>query len=233
MTQSRNYKSPQATIVATKVHHCHLLPTIMHCDHALCHIFDFGQCSPTLANHMLQRRARYLKGGGKVGIRRRRRVAVEPASIVRNPRKGTLGGRGSIIVAHGTATCRGSGRFGGPFSISFEGRRWGKVARGFRRALGTRGSGSEFGHLEKGPKGCPPSQKLRQENCDCAAVTDPIDTNRDFKDVPENKASVAEINLSTEDLAPKIMAIESGLLGRKLRGDGAAGTEKGCVCVCV
>ena len=85
MTQSRYQKPAQATTVPTKVHRSHVLPTIMYSDEALCQIFDSRQCGPTLANHMLEGRARHLDGREEVNIGRGRWVAVEAASIVEDP----------------------------------------------------------------------------------------------------------------------------------------------------
>ena len=78
MTQSRYQKPFQATIAPAKVHHSHLFPTIMNADQALCQVFDFRQCAPTLANHMLEGRARHLEcREGKVGVRGRRQFTGE------------------------------------------------------------------------------------------------------------------------------------------------------------
>ena len=85
MTQSRYQKTAQATTIPTKVHCSHVLPTIMYCDEALCQIFDSRQCGPTLANHMLEGRARHLNGHEKVDIGGGKWVTVKAASIVEDP----------------------------------------------------------------------------------------------------------------------------------------------------
>ena len=82
MTQSRYQKSTQATMVATKVHHSHLLPTILNATEALCQVLNSRQCGPTLANYLLEGRARHLDKGEEAGIRGRKGVTVKTESIV-------------------------------------------------------------------------------------------------------------------------------------------------------
>ena len=111
MTQSRYQKPAQATTVPTKVHRSHVLPTIMYCDEALCQIFDSRQCGPTLANHMLEGRARHLDSGEEVDIGGRKRVTVEEASIFEDLGEGTPWRSGGMAVAGGTLYRWGICRF--------------------------------------------------------------------------------------------------------------------------
>ena len=111
MSQSGYQKASQATIVPTKVHHCHLLSTIMYCDKALCQILNSRQCGPTLANNMLEGRARHLEGREKVGIGGGGRVTVEEASIVDDPGEGTPRRSGGMAVAGGALHRWGICRF--------------------------------------------------------------------------------------------------------------------------